>query len=253
MLGHPEPNSAELRVLSQAYCSQGIAMAPNSLDTYNEKRDFTRTSEPQGVIAAGEGRRFIVQKHEATRLHYDLRLELDGVLLSWAVTRGPSLDPAEKRLAVRTEDHPTSYAEFEGTIPDGSYGAGTVMLWDRGTWVPHGDPHEGLRTGKLRFDLHGERMRGAWMLIRMRGAKRENWLLRKIADAEAGTAETLTKNSTSGIKTGRSMEAIAGRRRTEKKPCLASGRCSLQPWSVRRRQAKIGSMRPSTTATAAFS
>ncbi|CAO4194161.1 Multifunctional non-homologous end joining protein LigD [Methylorubrum extorquens] len=212
-------------------------MATNSLDTYNEKRDFTRTSEPQGEIAAGEGHRFIVQKHEATRLHYDLRLELDGVLLSWAVTRGPSLVPAEKRLAVRTEDHPTSYAEFEGTIPDDSYGAGTVMLWDRGTWVPHGDPHEGLRTGKLRFNLHGERMRGAWMLIQMRGAKRENWLLRKIADAEAGTAETLTENSTSSIKTGRSMEAIAGRRRTEKKPSTSregkksekEGRSAHQP------------------------
>lgn len=146
-------------------------MASNLLEPYNEKRDFARTSEPPGEIAPGDGHRFIVQKHEATRLHYDFRLELGGVLLSWAVTRGPSLDPAEKRLAVRTEDHPTSYAEFEGTIPEGNYGAGTVMLWDRGTWDPDGDPHEGLRTGKLRFYLHGERMRGAWMLIRMRGAR----------------------------------------------------------------------------------
>ena len=192
-------------------------MASNLLEAYNEKRDFTRTSEPQGEVEPGGKHRFIVQKHAATRLHYDLRLELDGVLLSWAVTRGPSLDPAEKRLAVRTEDHPISYAEFEGTIPEGSYGAGTVMLWDRGTWVPDGDPLEGLRTGKLRFELHGERMGGAWMLIRMRGAKRENWLLRKIADEQAGDADSLTESYTSSIKTGRSMEAVAGRADTAKK------------------------------------
>src|SRR4051794_10407005 len=119
-------------------------MASNLIEAYNEKRDFTRTSEPQGEVEPGGKHRFIVQKHAATRLHYDLRLELDGVLLSWAVTRGPSLDPAEKRLAVRTEDHPISYAEFEGIIPEGNYGAVTVMLWDRGTWVPDGDPLEGF-------------------------------------------------------------------------------------------------------------
>lgn len=130
----PEQNAAELRASSEANCGQGIAMASNPLETYNEKRNFAHTSEPQGEIAPEDGHRFIVQKHEATRLHYDFRLELDGVLISWAVTRGPSLDPAEKRLAVRTEDHSTSYAEFEGTISAGSYGAGTGMLWDRGTW-----------------------------------------------------------------------------------------------------------------------
>ncbi len=186
------------------------------LSTYNAKRDFRRTREPPGQVEpAGKGR-FVVQKHAATRLHYDFRLELDGVLLSWAVTRGPSLDPAEKRLAVRTEDHPVSYGDFEGTIPEGSYGAGTVMLWDRGTWIPDGDPRAGLEAGKLRFHLRGERMRGAWMLIRMRSAKlrsdkRENWLLRKLDDAEAGEADSLTATHVASVKTGRSMEAIAGR------------------------------------------
>ncbi|GJD98751.1 DNA ligase D [Methylobacterium isbiliense] len=192
-------------------------MPSSLLETYNTKRDFRRTNEPQGVVAPSGGNRFVVQKHEATRLHYDLRLELNGVLLSWAVTRGPSLDPAEKRLAVRTEDHPVSYAEYEGTIPQGSYGAGTVMLWDRGSWEPDGDPHEGLKAGKLQFRLHGERMQGAWMLIRMRGGKRENWLLRKVADDQAGDADSLTEGHTDSVKSGRSMAAIAGRDSTSKK------------------------------------
>lgn len=196
-------------------------MTSSSLETYNNKRDFKRTSEPQGVIAPSGGNRFVVQKHEATRLHYDFRLELDGVLLSWAITRGPSLDPAEKRLAVRTEDHPLSYAEFEGTIPDGSYGAGTVMLWDRGTWEPEGDPHEGLRTGKLRVKLQGERMQGAWILIRMSGTKRENWLLRKVADDQAIDGGSLTQRYTSSVKTGRSMTAVAGRTTTSKKKSVS--------------------------------
>ena len=126
----------------------------------------------------------MVQKHDATRLHYDFRLELDGMLKSWAVTRGPSLDPADKRLAVRTEDHPMSYATFEGTIPKGEYGGGTVMLWDRGTWIPHPgkDPRKTLEEGHLHFTLEGERMKGEWMLFRLkpRGKERgENWLLRR--------------------------------------------------------------------------
>nr|WP_236960446.1 DNA polymerase ligase N-terminal domain-containing protein [Methylobacterium durans] len=116
------------------------ATSDPTLSAYNAKRDFSRTAEPRGRLGRREGHRFLVQKHAARRLHYDLRLELDGVLLSWAVTRGPSLDPADKRLAVRTEDHPVSYADFEGTIPAGQYGAGTVMLWDRGRWLPEEDP-----------------------------------------------------------------------------------------------------------------
>src|SRR3981081_1684783 len=120
-----------------------------------------------------------------TRLHYDFRLELDGVLLSWAVTKGPSLNPSDKRLAVRTEDHPLSYGTFEGTIPKGQYGGGAVMLWDRGSWEPKGDPHAGLKKGHLAFTLHGERLKGGWDLVRMRGdGKRENWLLIKEADQD---------------------------------------------------------------------
>src|SRR5215211_5075367 len=137
------------------------------LSAYNAKRDFRQTAEPRGRPAAGAGNSFVIQKHAASRLHYDFRLELDGVLKSWAVTRGPSLDPGEKRLAVRVEDHPLDYGGFEGTIPKGEYGGGTVMLWDRGTWTPEGDPHEGLRKGKLSFTLHGERLKGGFALIRM--------------------------------------------------------------------------------------
>ena len=159
-------------------------MPKHALREYRRKRDFTRTPEPEGRRAKG-GRtlRFVIQKHRARTLHYDFRLELDGVLKSWAVPRGPSRRPADKRLAVRTEDHPLSYADFEGTIPAGEYGAGTVAIWDRGTWEPLGDPDAGLRHGKLEFVLHGRRLTGAWVLIRLRHDKkkrrRENWLLIK--------------------------------------------------------------------------
>ena len=146
--------------------------ARDPLAEYNRKRDFKLTAEPAGKRASSKGgNRFIVQKHDATRLHWDLRLEADGVLKSWAVTKGPSPDPEIKRLAVRTEDHPLSYAEFEGTIPKGEYGGGTVMLWDRGWWEPLHDPAKGLKEGKLHFRLHGERMTGGWALVRMSG----NW------------------------------------------------------------------------------
>ncbi len=154
----------------------------------SRKRDFKKTPEPPPgrIKAHKEGLSYLIQKHDATRLHYDFRLELDGVLLSWAVTKGPSLNPADKRLAVRTEDHPLSYGTFEGTIPKGEYGGGTVMMWDEGTWEPKGDPRAGLKKGHLSFILHGERLKGGWDLIRMRGdGKRENWLLIKENDAEA--------------------------------------------------------------------
>lgn len=186
-------------------------MAPRAgpLDAYNAKRDFAGTPEPEGRVAPrrAAGLRFVVQKHAARRLHYDLRLEWEGVLLSWAVTKGPSADPTDKRLAVRTEDHPLAYADFEGTIPRGEYGGGTMMLWDRGTWVPEGDAAKGLAEGKLRLRLCGERMRGGWVLVRMRGReKRENWLLIKERDDEAGAGD-LTAPDTS-VKTGRGMAAI---------------------------------------------
>ncbi|WP_176596058.1 MULTISPECIES: DNA ligase D [Sphingobium] len=183
------------------------------LSTYNRKRDFTRTKEPAGKRGRDRGNSFIVQKHDATRLHYDFRLEMDGVLKSWAVTRGPSLDPEDKRLAVRTEDHPLSYATFEGTIPKGEYGGGTVMLWDEGTWEPvPGKNARDLEKGHLHFILHGQRMRGEWLLIRLkpRGReKAENWLLRKIGDGYAGSAEDLTARELTSIRSGRTMGEIA--------------------------------------------
>ena len=184
------------------------------LASYNAKRDFAKTAEPAGEVATGGGHGFIVQKHDATRLHWDFRLELDGVLKSWAVTRGPSLDPNEKRLAVRTEDHPLSYGTFEGTIPKGEYGGGTVMLWDRGTWTPHPgkDPVKTLAEGHLHFTLAGERMRGEWLMIRLKPRGREkgeNWLLRKIQDADAGGTDALTETALTSVATGRTMEEIA--------------------------------------------
>src|ERR1700761_381321 len=128
-----------------------------ALETYHKKRDFDVTSEPRGKKGRSSGHSFVVQKHDATRLHYDFRLELDGVLKSWAVAKGPSLVPGEKRLAVHVEDHPLDYGGFEGTIPDGQYGAGAVMVWDRGTWTSKGDPHAGLEKGHLEFTLDGEK------------------------------------------------------------------------------------------------
>ena len=183
------------------------------LAAYNAKRDFARTPEPKGAAASATGDLFMVQKHDATRLHWDLRLEVDGVLKSWAVTRGPSLDPADKRLAVRTEDHPLSYATFEGVIPKGEYGGGTVMLWDRGTWAPiAGKSAADLEDGHLHFTLAGERMRGDWLLVRIKGRpgeKRENWLLRKIADARSDTGHDLVARELTSVATGRSMAEIA--------------------------------------------
>ena len=183
------------------------------LAKYNAKRDFAKTAEPAGEFAPGNGHSFMVQKHDATRLHWDFRLELDGVLKSWAVTRGPSLDPGEKRLAVRTEDHPLSYATFEGTIPKGEYGGGTVMLWDRGSWasLKGKDPRKTLAEGHLHFTLEGERMKGEWLMIRLkpRGKERgENWLLRKIDDAFAGGTDTLTEEALTSVATGRTMVEI---------------------------------------------
>jgi bifunctional non-homologous end joining protein LigD len=157
------------------------------LQVYNKKRDFNVTPEPRGRVRAAEGGRYVIQKHAARRLHYDLRLELDGVMKSWAVTRGPSLVPGEKRLAIHVEDHPIDYNTFEGTIPKGQYGGGTVLIWDRGHWHPEGNPHEGYRKGHLTFVLDGEKLKGRWYLVRMHtrpNEKQDPWLLIK-ADDEA--------------------------------------------------------------------
>lgn len=193
-----------------------MARKTDPLAAYNAKRDFARTAEPAGQRrpdSAGGGNSFIVQKHDARRLHWDFRLEVDGVLKSWAVTKGPSHDPSVKRLAVRTEDHPLGYASFEGTIPKGEYGGGTVMLWDRGTWAPvAGKSAADLEQGHLHFTLEGERMKGEWMLIRLKGRpgeKRENWLLRKVTDAFAGEGDTLVEQALTSVATGRSMAEIA--------------------------------------------
>ena len=194
------------------------------LDLYHAKRDFKTTPEPRGKIARGKKSklRFVIQRHDATRLHFDFRLELDGVYKSWAVTKVPSLDPATKRLAVEVEDHPIDYGTFEGVIPAGEYGGGTVQLWDRGTWAPQGDnPQRDLAKGQLKIVLDGERMQGKWALIRLKdeparpGRKvRHNWLLIKEKDeiARPGEPETLAGEATS-VKTGRTLEEIAANKR----------------------------------------
>lgn len=186
-----------------------------ALETYRKKRNFSVTPEPQGRRAPGTGNSFVIQKHDATRLHYDFRLEMDGVLKSWAVTKGPSLIPGEKRLAVHVEDHPLEYGGFEGTIPKGEYGGGTVILWDRGTWSPIGDAHRGYAKGHLDFELHGEKLGGRWHLVRMAGKpreKRENWLLIKGDDDAArteGDPDILDERPES-VATGRKIEDVAG-------------------------------------------
>ena len=165
-------------------------MTTGKLAKYRAKRNFKLSQEPSGQTetAASNRRRFVIQKHDAKRLHYDLRLEMDGVFKSWAITRGPSLDPHDKRLAVEVEDHPLDYGDFEGTIPSGQYGGGVVMLWDRGYWQPEGDskPEQGLAKGDLKFTLYGERLRGGFVLVRMATdrtrPKRANWLLIKHRD-----------------------------------------------------------------------
>jgi len=184
------------------------------LASYRAKRDFTKTSEPKGKAARSKGSSFVVQKHDASRLHYDFRLELDGVLKSWAVAKGPSLVKGEKRLAVHVEDHPLAYGDFEGTIPEGQYGGGTVLVWDRGTWEPEGDPHEGYDKGRLTFRLDGEKLHGTWHLVRMVKRPRErqeSWLLIKADDAYARTDDDpdILDEEPLSVKSGRSLEEIA--------------------------------------------
>ncbi len=208
----------------------------DKLTTYRAKRDFTQTREPSGQAGqSGQRLRFVIQKHDATRLHYDLRLELDGVFKSWAVTRGPSLDPADKRLAVEVEDHPLDYGDFEGTIPKGQYGGGTVQLWDRGYWAPEGmTAEQGLESGDLKFTLDGQRLHGSWVLVRMKhdrsGGKRTNWLLIKHRDDAVGDTAALMADDRS-VASGRSMAAIeAGRGRAPKPFMTASDTAADAVW-----------------------
>ncbi|WP_374446854.1 DNA ligase D [Stella sp.] len=207
------------------------APGPDRLAPYRARRDFSRTREPQGGRAGGGAARFVVQKHDATRLHYDLRLEMDGVFRSWAVTRGPSLVAGEKRLAVQVEDHPLDYGGFEGTIPKGEYGGGTVLVWDRGTWAPEGDPARALGNGHLDFVLEGEKLRGRWHLVRLRGKpreKRENWLLIKSDDEAARPADApdILEERPDSVATGRGLAEIAAGGDTRPKRRRGDGRAA---------------------------
>ncbi|HEY1752229.1 MAG TPA: DNA ligase D [Caulobacteraceae bacterium] len=202
-------------------------MPPAKLARYRAKRDFTRTAEPSGdaPAPASPRLRYVIQKHAASRLHYDLRLEAGGVFKSWAVTRGPSLDPADKRLAVEVEDHPLDYGDFEGTIPKGQYGGGTVQLWDRGYWAPeNGDPVKALKQGDLKFVLEGEKLHGGWVLVRLRGREREkrnNWLLIKHRDDAARPHdETDVLDADRSVASGRSLDQIAAGKGRAPKPFM---------------------------------
>ena len=206
----------------------GLIVSLRNLSTYRKKRDFEKTAEPSGdtPVAPSKERRFVIQKHDATRLHYDLRLEFDGVFKSWAVTRGPSLDPHDKRLAVEVEDHPLDYGDFEGTIPEGEYGGGTVQLWDRGYWESD-DPEKGFKKGDLKFTLRGDKLGGSWVLVRMRhdrsGGKRTNWLLIKHRDeyAKEGKANNILDEDKS-VASGRSMAQIAAGKGRPPKPFMTA-------------------------------
>jgi bifunctional non-homologous end joining protein LigD len=196
------------------------------LAEYRSKRDFSRTTEPEGPAQPAAERQaphplFLVQKHDASRLHYDFRLELEGVLKSWAVPKGPSLDPADKRLAVMTEDHPLDYAAFEGTIPQGEYGAGTVMLWDLGWWEPDlsrakggrpgdsTDPAVALAAGELKFVVHGKKLGGSWALVQMKGRGDNNWLLIKHRDSAARPGADILQEEPDSAVSGRTLEQIS--------------------------------------------
>jgi bifunctional non-homologous end joining protein LigD len=215
------------------------------LKAYSQKRDFSRTDEPKPRLEHKTGWQFVVQKHDARRLHYDFRLELDGVLKSWAVTRGPSLVPGEKRLAVETEDHPMDYLEFEGVIPKGEYGGGTVIVWDRGRWTPEGDPHRGLAKGRLTLSLEGRRLKGRWHLVRMRsrsGEKKHQWLLIKANDDFARHADQpdILEEATTSTLTGRDVAAVAaaGERKPTERTEIESQQLRKLPELSRLRGAK---------------
>jgi bifunctional non-homologous end joining protein LigD len=211
-----------------------------TLRTYWKKRDFGKTAEPRGSAAGKKGFRYVIQKHDATRLHYDLRLELDGVMMSWAVTRGPSLVPSDKRLAIHVEDHPVEYNTFEGVIPQDQYGGGTVMVWDRGTWTPEHDPHRGMKKGHLDFELHGDKLNGHWHLVRMGkrpGERQEPWLLIKATDeyARKKSDPDILEEMSNSAASGRTMDEIA----SQKKKVWHSNRSAKdQPKTVKPAPAK---------------
>ena len=215
-------------------------MASRKLQTYRAKRDFSRTAEPSGsgTVAPAARLRFVVQKHAARRLHYDFRLELDGVFKSWAVTRGPSLDPADKRLAVEVEDHPLDYGDFEGTIPQGQYGGGTVEIWDRGYWEPQvkGSVEQALAAGQLKLTLAGERLRGGWVLVRLRNSrsgKKPSWLLIKHRDEFARRSDgSLLEDEDRSVASGRTLQEIAAGGGRGPRPFMTRGRGAGRPDAV---------------------
>lgn len=207
--------------------------ATRPLSDYHAKRDFEKTSEPSGIgsnkVKPSKHLRFVIQKHDATRLHYDLRLELGDVFKSWAVTRGPSLDPGEKRLAVEVEDHPLDYGDFEGTIPEGEYGGGTVLIWDRGYWAPETDksPAQSLRDGELKFVLAGEKLKGSFVLVRLKrrgGEKRDNWLLIKHKDEFATPGNDAVQKKDRSVASSRTMNQIAKGQGSGAAPFMTSGK-----------------------------
>lgn len=208
-------------------------MASQSLKEYQRKRDFKKTREPSGRKSKGAGNSFVIQKHDASRLHFDLRLEMDGVLKSWAVPKGPSLDPGEKRLAVEVEDHPLDYGGFEGTIPKGQYGGGTVMLWDRGTYEAEGDALKAYKSGQIKVRFHGERMKGRWALVLMRtkDEERRNWLLIKETDDDVLSKgeKDLTDRYMTSVDSGRSMKEIAKGAPSIQAADIEAGRKAKQP------------------------
>ena len=214
----PEVARGDDMATRKSTAKKGAKSAP--LAEYKRKRDFEKTDEPAGKPVARKSRRalrFVIQKHAATALHFDFRLELDGVMKSWAVPKGPSYDPSVKRLAMEVEDHPIEYNTFEGTIPKGQYGGGTVMLWDRGTYEPESEGGEqalrdGYERGDLKFILHGKRLQGGWVLVRMRRESgRAQWLLIKHRDETATESYDVTAEVTTSVASGRTMEEIAKR------------------------------------------
>jgi bifunctional non-homologous end joining protein LigD len=221
----PKKATARPKAVKRAKAAKAVKATPATtaakppLEEYRRKRDFSRTAEPRGgAIRPKQKLAFVIQKHAARNLHYDLRLELDGVMKSWAVPKGPSLDPSVKRLAMEVEDHPIEYNAFEGTIPAGEYGGGSVMLWDRGTYSYGGsdpDPlqglREGYRKGDFKFVLNGKRLRGSWVLVRTRRDPRgrAQWLLIKHRDEQAVPGSDVTAENQTSVATGRSMEEIA--------------------------------------------
>jgi bifunctional non-homologous end joining protein LigD len=199
------------------------------LEEYKRKRRFNETPEPEGKLKQSKGNSFVIQKHRATRLHYDFRLEMEGVLRSWAIPKGPSLNPGEKRLAVETEDHPMDYGGFEGVIPKGNYGAGNVIIWDRGTYdmVDPDSPEKGWARGKLHFTLHGEKLHGEWVLVR--GSREpKQWIFFKVRDQHASVTADVTEERPESVLSGRLVEEIGGngKKKPQKPPHRA---LQLQP------------------------